>query len=343
MGVNMLVALFGRNAQERRPSADFWWVHYLFYMIVLVNLFRLAVDPSFPVAQRLFIYFLGFLTFFQFSSRRSLEHFFTLQSLTGFVVAVWVIITAKIGGYIYRGGIEVNPNYVATFISLGIIPVYLRQVMRIKEGKLRSVWSVVFLAMFSAGMYAMLLLASRGVTAALLVSLIIMTAMTVSRARHVASISILGGLVSYVMLSLPGSKNLSARFTEANIQTFNDRLPLWQAAWDKIIDASPLQLSLGYGFGYGEGVASSASLYTTSLHNVYLQMTVEFGLAGLLLFLCLHIFSLKGAFGLKNEYAIYRIGLVTFLLVSSLSATAADNFIYWIILGYVFAIKKWNT
>ena len=108
-------------------------------------------------------------------------------------------------------------------------------------------------------------------------------------------------------------------------------------------DASLFEFLFGYGFGYGEIVTSSVNSSLTSLHNAYLQMPVEFGIVGLGLFLALHILSLRNVWRRRDKFAVYAVGLIVFLLVVNLSTTTPDNFIYWIILGYTLAIRKWGN
>jgi O-antigen ligase len=313
-------------------------IYLLFYCTVLFGLFNLPSSPDFTVWQRLFIYALGLIVLLQFTAHSSLWWLPRVQVIAGFVVSGWVIITAVQAGFADRGGVAVDQNFVAFIIALGLTPL-LSRFLSTATGILARLGIGLGVAL---GIYAMLLLASRGMAVALAMVFVVMLARIVLEPRRSIPVILTGSLLAVVLVSLPGSDQLFSRFDDADITTANERLPLWEATLREYA-ASPLpQLLLGHGFDTSKIVALDVSGNTTSTHNAYLQILYEFGLIGLALFLALHGLVISAAWRDNSYLALYTLGTVTFLLFANLSVNAPDGFLYWVVLGHLLAIGGWQ-
>lgn len=334
MLLNVLL-LFGQ-AKRKIP----WLIIALytaFFIVVLQSLFGIAaqVAINFDVWQKLFIFFLGALVAFQFRTERSLSHFAYGQIIAMLIISLWVIDTAASTGFAGRGGVGVNENVVSAMISLGIIPLYTKLI----SSRLSSwVMRLVILLCLLFGVYALLILASRGGTIALAMALFVITLRVLFNPKRFIYI-IFGGILALLALSsLPGSNNVFVRFSGSDLSTLNDRLPLWQAGVSAIVTASPYQLFLGHGFDASRVVAATIFGQLDSIHNAYLQFIIEYGLIGLALFLAIHLISFFRSWRYDDDRALHATGTITALLFFNLTGTTPDSFIYWIALGFALAV-----
>ncbi len=331
-------AVVGLVTRRVKVSSSIVITYLLFYALVIISLFQISTGVNFELFQKLFIYLLGLVVSFQFSSERAFWSLAKVQMWSGLIVAAWVIIMSIQSGFAGRGIAEINQNNVATLIAFGLIPLFAMQL----SGK-ASFWRRLggWLAL-AVGVYAMLLLASRGMTVALGMALVLMFARVLNNPRRSVPLLLLATAGAIILASLPGSSNLAERFTQADVASANGRIPLWSAALRDIETSSPIQLLFGHGINYSWIVTNRVVGFFYSVHNTYLQMTLEFGLVGLGLFLGLHFVVLVLLWRFNDGLALYGLGAVTFLLFSNLTNVAADFFFYWVTLGAALALAVWR-
>ena len=334
MLLNVLL-LFG---QEKRVIPWFTITLYAaFFIIVLLSLFNIAaqVTVGFLVWQKLFIFFLGAIVAFQFRSERSLNHFAYGQIFSMLIISGWVINSAASIGFEGRGGVGVNENVVSAMIGLGIIPLYAK----LLAAKNPSWWArALTLGGLLVGLYALLILASRGGTVALAMAFFVITLRVLFNPKRFIYLIFGGFLALLTLSSLPGSNNVFVRFSGSDLSTLNDRLPLWQAAVSTIMRSTPYELFLGHGFDASRVVAATIFGQLDSIHNAYLQFIIEFGIIGLALFLGIHLLSFLQSWRYHDERALHATGTITALLFFNLTGTTPDNFIYWIALSFALAV-----
>jgi putative inorganic carbon (hco3(-)) transporter len=312
--------------------------YLLFFTVVILSLFNIATPLDFEVFQRLFIYILGFFVFFQFSSEQAFQTLIRVQVCAGFIVAGWVILDAAQGGFAGRGISEVDQNNVTSTIALGLIPLFALQLFSKAGLWLRAVgWLAL-----AGGIYATLLLASRGISLALAVAFMVMFARLLNNPRRSIPLIIVAIAGAIVIASLPGSDNLAQRFTQGDVATANGRVPLWTAAISEINTSPALQLLFGHGYNYTLLVTNRVVGFLYSVHNTYLQMALDFGLLGVGLFLLLHATVIRLLWRFNDSLSLYGIGTVVFLLFSNLTLQAADGFLYWVVLGTALAVAVWR-
>jgi O-antigen ligase len=331
MAFNMIMGLAtGRT----KGSLSLLLPYLAFYVLVLFSLFNLATGLNFELFQKLFIYSLGLFTFFQFRSEDTFRLLLRFQSWAGIVVAIWVIITALQGEFGDRVAIQADQNNVSTMISFGMIPILAHLLTQ----RLSWFQRVVTWSLLAVGAYALLLLASRGITIALGMALIFMIARVFTDPRRAIPILFLGVVASIIVAGLPGSDMLVDRFNQGDVTSANGRLPLWQAGIQEVMSSSPLQLLFGHGMNYSLQVTSRVVGKLYSMHNTYLQMLLEFGILGLSLFVGLHIAVLRVLWSDRQPLALYATSMIIFLLFAHLSVTIADDFLSWVVLGTALAI-----
>lgn len=331
-------AVVGLITRRVKVSNSVIIVYLLFYLLVIVSLFQVSTGINFELFQKLFIYLLGLIVSFQFTSERAFWSLARVQTWSGLIVAVWVVISSVQSGFTGRGISEVNQNNVATLIAFGLIPLFATQL----SGKATFWRRLAGWLALALGVYAILLLASRGMTVALAMAFILMFARVLNNPRRSIPLILLATAGALVLASLPGSNNLAERFTQADVASANGRTPLWNAAIREIETSNPVQLIFGHGINYSWIVTNRVVGFFYSVHNTYLQMTLEFGLVGLGLFLSLHFIALGFLWRFNDGLSLYGTGAVTFLLFSNLTNVASDDFFYWVTLGAMLALAVWR-
>jgi O-antigen ligase len=334
----LLNAVLGLMSGHVRVSPGILVPYLLFLAVMIMSLFNLATPSNFEVYQRLFIYLLGLCVFFQFASGQAFQTLMQVQMWAAFVVAIWVILTAWQSGFGERGIAGVDPNNVTATIALGVVPLFAwLMVGRISFWRRIAGWLLL-----GVTIYASLLLASRGVTVALALSVVMMIARVLHRPRRSVPLIIIAILAVVLLTNLPGSNNLMERFGQSDVTSANGRVPLWNAAIQEVLQAAPLELLFGHGFNYTLIVTSRVVGFYYSVHNTYLQLLLDVGLLGLALFLFLHFMVLKTLWRRSDALALYGIGTVVFLLLINLTLQAADGFLYWVALGTSLAVAAYN-
>jgi len=331
MGVNAVLALgLGRLELHRRllPYAAF-------LVLVLLGLLPLATGLSMTGYQRLFIYVIGFLVYFQFPKDRIPVMLIRAQVLAMLVIAAWVVISSVQGGFGPRGSIHVDQNGVSELLGFGLVAL-LAQLMGRKLGLLGA--AAAWLAV-ACGFYAMLLLASRGMSIAIAVVTVMLFARIILDARRSVPIVVAALLAGLVLAYLPGSDNLLVRFHASDVTTANDRLPLWQATVASISASGAPEILLGHGFESSQALVRSVRAGLTSTHDAYLEILYEFGLVGLAACLSIHLALLARFWRDDSPSALYGAGIVIFLMMADLTLTAPDRFLYWVAIGHLLALS----
>ncbi len=251
--------------------------------------------------------------------------------LVSVVLSTWVIWTAGQGQFAaYRGGGLVNENYVSMFVLAGAIPL----INAIFAQKIRLL-NLLFLAVLMFVMLAALILASRGMIAAVVAAAIIM-ALRLRRSlgsRKTLAVGFVVALVFCGTLFLPGAGNLLSRIESGDLVTLNERIYVWSYSLTYFSRASLVKIIFGGGMSSSASTISPMMPGVENYHNVYLLWLMEQGILGLTAFLVFLCFvtrlTLKSSHSLKNVL----VGWLAYLLVAGLSATMSDDHAFWIFLG----------
>lgn len=316
-------------------------VAYAAFLLIVAAGFIGFPDPvGFGPAQRVAAYLLGLLAMTQVRSRHGLRWLAGGIVATALAVSAWVIVSAALGGFVYRGDVPTDPNVAAFFIGPGTV----LAATLLKHAGGRDVpgrWWVPALVATALCLYASALLASRGIAIALVAALVVVGLNGAARRPGAAAVLVLLiALVGGVVL-MPGGSGLAERFTSERVETGGSRIPIWVVTWDAYRDGDLVELTLGHGFDASKDEVRRAFGTVTSTHNAYLQMLFEFGALGLAAFTALHLLPLLRARDLVAPWSTAVAGIAAFLMGASASVNATDGFLYWAAMGFVLAACAW--
>lgn len=340
----LLIVNLIANLTRNRVRFDTWsgWVYGAFMVLVLASLVGMVRAVDFFVLQRLASYVFGLLVAFQVGSRRGIGPILAGAVISGVTVAIWVIVKAAEGGFDYRADIEVDQNFTAFIIGLGLVVALTIVIWRLLFRVRGSVWVTVTCWLAMATMfYATLLLASRGMIIALGITAIALLVRYATLSRKALWIFALIVAIVSASFLLPGATGLLERFRGDSVETGGGRIPVWERTFEAYAASNPWNLALGNGFKSSEQVVERRFAFT-SVHNAYLQILYEFGLVGLALFGLIHFRLGLVAWRLRSELGVIGFGLILFLLGANLTADTPDGFMYWTALGLVAAIGAYG-
>jgi O-antigen ligase len=312
-----------------------------YYLLMLLALFALLANQvplTMSIARRLVAYGFGAVALLNLLRPKAFRALIAAQVVTGIVISSWVIHTSMTTRSAYRGGIDVNWNYVSLVISFGIIPVVVYLYHRLAGSKRINMLAAVLALVVQT--YAMLLLASRGTSIALLAGLLVLLA-RVAKRRRMTAVSLMTLLFAgvWVLYQLPGGNALRQRWFEDRTESLNLRVPIWQTVVDEYVDRSVAQMLFGSGFDSGEYLADAAVSGLGSLHNAYLQVLFEEGLVGLIAFLIIPVWCfLRTARGSGRDH-LYVLMVLAFVSIANLSGSDEHMFEFWIAFGAAGAIS----
>ena len=315
--------------------------YVVFLVVVLVSFIGFANAIDFRVVQRVIAYCFGLLVMVQFSSERGLRVVWGAAILSGLIVATWVIDASVRGDFGYRGGVDVNQNDATLYIALGLVPAFAALVSQFLGDRPRARRVLPLAVLVGAMAYAVVLLASRGMSVGIVLAFAAIVTLAVVRNRRVLAPALLilaafGGLAL-----LPGGTALIERFGSEAVESGNNRYPLWAETWESFTGGEVTTFLLGNGYDSNKDVLRREFGWTTSTHNAYLQILYEFGLIGLVLFLGLHAALLARAWLLPGPWGLVVVGLTVFLLGANLTTDTSNSFMYWTALGFELAVATW--
>jgi len=248
------------------------------------------------------------------------------------VLSVWVIWNAAQLDFTgFRGGIEVNQNYVSLFTLVGAISL-CNIILTGKRFLVRLLFLLPLLCIVSASV----ILASLGMLAAFAVGLIWMaaTALRGRSRRTLVGVAAALVLVFGIAMLLPGSGSLLARFREGDLGTLDQRTVVWSQSI-KYFNASNLARMT-----FGQGLSSATFVlepFVTSdllnYHNQYLEYLMEQGVVGLTVFLMFLYAMIRRVTRSHHPRKHLMLGWMGILMVAGLSSTVADSQEFWILVG----------
>ena len=324
-----------------RVEAPVLWLYGAFLVVVLISFVGFMEPIDFEVVQRVFAYVFGLLVALQFGSWRGLRPVLVASVLTGVTISIWVINASIQAGFRYRGDIPTDQNVVTFFIGFGAIVALAAAVDLVgRRGRLNQL--LVLLLALAPMLYAIMLLASRGVTIALVLAVLAIIGRSVLLDVRKLGVVVLVVAMGAGTVVLPGGESLLERFALEDTDTGNERLPIWEETVEAFTQGNAYALVLGQGFGTSREVVQRGFGALTSTHNAFLQILYEFGVIGIALFIGLHMFLLVRAFRLRDGYGLVMFGLLWYLIGANLTLNAPDGFMYWTALGVTMALGLWG-
>jgi O-antigen ligase len=247
-------------------------------------------------------------------------------------LSAWVIWSAAQFDFeAYRGGIEVNQNYVSLFVVSGALPLIHALFTAPKR------WvKVLSLLLLPAIALATLILASRGLIAAFAAATVALLA-GIFRRRWRTFLVVLGVVVAGFALTilLPGGENFLRRFSEGDLGTLDERTILWTQAFRHFSDSGLIGMFFGQGLSSERMVLGTVTGEMFNYHNEYLRWLMDTGIVGLSAFLALLYSVGRGLARLEHPLKYVMVGWFTLLLVTGLTATISEEHVFWILLGAI--------
>jgi len=284
--------------QRFKASRVLLAIYSAFIITVLQSLFSIETQLNFDVWQQIFIYVIGLLVLLQFTSEKALKMFPYAQMFATLAIAMGVITSAVSVGFSTsgRGGLDADANVVSALVALGLIPMFTKLI-----SPRTSLWMRgLMLISLGVGLYASLLLASRGGIITIAMAFFFIVLRVIFKPKRYMYLAI--GLVITFLVLLT------------------------------------LELFLGNGFEASSVVANATISTLTSIHNAYLQLILDYGIIGLGLFLSLHLFVLFQCWRYDDETSLHALGTIVALLFFDLTGTVPDDFFYWVVLGFCMAV-----
>lgn len=207
-----------------------------------------------------------------------------------------------------------DPNYASCWINIGWIIGFS---YLIRTGKAAYGWLVkIGLALFLlVGLWAVALLASRGVGLIALVLPVLVVSFT--QFKKFGPIFVLLGLIAVLVWqapSLPVLEPLMDRFQNArNVDSGGGRFDIWTMAITSFTSRNPLETLVGL------GPNSTVSLLGWSMHNQFLQLLMDYGVLGLLSFVAFYFCLLRNIFRRKDDMKGACLGIAVYFLIVCLS------------------------
>lgn len=331
--------LAGSMAGGLRLEPTVVWLYAGLLVVVFLSLIGSDLSLS-TLLDRLILYPFGALVLLQFSSARGYRSVIATAIATSLAIAVWVVVRADQADFAYRADLEVNQNVVSFYLGVGFV-LALAWLLAVAGRRARGRWAMLGMTLALGVMvYALLLLASRGTIIAVAVTLLVLGVRTaMNRPRRLLLLVTVLALAG-VGLLLPGGAGLLERFESESTLTGGGRTQIWSAVGAELMASGPGDLLLGHGFDSSSALVSRSFGTLNSTHNAYLLIAYDFGFIGLLLFLALHLVPFVRAWRQRGVRGALGVGLVAFLLTTSLFLSTPDNFLYWTALGTLLAMTS---
>lgn len=329
--------LAGSMAGGLRLEPTVLWLYAGLLAVVFLSLIGSDLSLS-TLLDRLILYPFGAMVLLQFRSDRGFRSVVATAIATSLAIAVWVVVRADQADFAYRADLEVNQNVVSFYVGVGFV-LALAWLLSVEGRRVAGRWAMLGMTLALGVMvYSLLLLASRGTIIAIAVTLLVLGVRTAARRPRRLLLLLTVLALAGLGLLLPGGAGLLERFESESTLTGGGRTQIWSTVGAELMASGPAELLLGHGFDSSSALVSRSFGTLNSTHNAYLLIAYDFGLIGLLLFLALHLVPFVRAWRIGSVRGALGVGLVAFMLATSLFLSTPDNFLYWAALGTVLAM-----
>lgn len=253
----------------------------------------------------------------------------------GYVLSLLVVIASdptdlgRFGDFVVDDATVMNSNQVGCLGVIIVVLMYGLVVTRPAAGSLAQrrvepLWLPAVIAVLALMFVIMTVSRTAGLALAVVVSLIWLR--HASRLRSVIFLSPMLATIGFgALVALGAAERWQARFSDADVRTFNGRTEIWDAIWDVNREA-------GWGRMYGLGCGGIDKILGEELgegnvhpvdgirrmhsHNLYLEWITELGLVGLGLLLILAARAMPLARHLdRRQGAVWRTCLLLSLAI----------------------------
>lgn len=247
--------------------------------------------------------------------------------LTSLGLAIWVLwTTAHLDFSAFRGGIDVNQNYVSLFELAGGVPV-VHWLFGARRFWKRSSFLLLLTVILSVG----LLLQSRGELIAFAAAILVMAPQLVPR-KPIKGV-LVAGIALFVAIGVAYSAGMLGRFSDADIGSLNGRSHIWKYALRTLAFSGPRII---YGFGYNSAQVLLPPRMTSdewNYHNEYLNALMDGGIVGLGIFLVFLISVWRKIRSTSHPMSNVMRGWLIFLAIAGLTGVNSGAHIFWLLMG----------
>ncbi len=233
-------------------------------------------------------------------------------------------------GFSYLG-----PNELAAFFAMMAL-FMLALLVTLKDWRLK----IPLIGALAADTYCVLHLHSRGAYAAVLGGLVLFGVMVDKRILLLVLVAVLAFQFQLLPVSVMERINMSET-VEGTDPSIQGRLDMWSQATDQIL-ANPL-IGAGYGSTRYLGFGSGSKETRRDVHNGYLELLIETGVIGTILFLV--VFYRGGMKGLRlfraSKDPLFRglgVGLMGVIIGSLLTNITSETWHYLAVTGYFWVL-----
>lgn len=335
-GLSVVIGLIRGGLRFEARTA---WIYGTMLALLIVSLIGYEGSLSPTGLNMMILYVFGALVMLQVRSVRGSRVIFRAAVVASLAVSAWIIGSAVQTGFSYRGGVGLDQNVLSFFVGVGFVAILSAWLH--PPANRRRMRALGLAALLAIMLYALLLLASRGLLLA--VGLATATMFLREAIREPRKLGRLALVIAFLALSLalPGGRGVLERFSDPGATTAGGRTLIWSVVLSEFAASSPQQLAIGHGFGAARKLVENHFTWLGATHNAYLQVVFDLGIVGLIVFLALHLPIWQRGWSCPGSAGAHLVGTVTFLLAANLTINAPDNFLYWTALGWLLGTAQW--
>lgn len=245
------------------------------------------------------------------------------------------LFAGQVGGKLLERSGWTDPNYLSMIVGMGAI-IGFRNILRIRS--IDKFTMVLSLSSFCMAIPAMLLLVSRGGLLCLCGGIVVL--MFASKVKTTYKIGVVCLILFFVVVLYTNDflAMLEERLNGEANGSNNERLWILENRLNAFFDGNPLYWLVGYGLQDGMKLGLP---YPMGSHNDYVAFLAEYGIIGLILFLCLLLlpfYNLK--YGTKVIGETCALTVYLFLASLTLEPFAFGRWVYYVFLLYIIIIVR---
>ncbi|MFZ4798011.1 MAG: O-antigen ligase family protein [Bacteroidia bacterium] len=223
----------------------------------------------------------------------------------------------------------VDPNYLSLLIDMGIL-LTLNLIFVVKEKMTR----ILLLLVFIFQCYILFLLASRGGILACVLILLYLVNKQFTFSRIIYFIITI--FIAIILLNQFGFFDLFLeRLQDDNLSTAGERTIIWSDLINELEQRNFVELLFGSGSTSSWHISTSIGAIT-SPHNNYLEILVDYGIIGFLMF-----FSSLSMLFVKSNNSLSR-SVILLVLIGALTLSPFNYYIPWLFILFAIAYNNFQ-
>ena len=240
----------------------------------------------------------------------------------------------------------VDENFQSIYIGIGIVSGLWLLLQKKFQMSTKWIFLLIQLMLISGIIicsYSLVLLGSRSLSVAIAISSIVVILSNTSKLNRIIAMSSIG-VVGVVLTLLPGFTLFLERFADSDVASLNDRGPIWIQSFNYHQNLPILRQFFGDGITSNSWAPHDYASNFDSNHNVFLQVLIEYGYVGTLLFFTFFVFLVRHIFSSGEKLDIACKLAVGFIFLSGMVSLGLYNSFQFGLTIYWIALKdKTNT